>query len=136
MNDSTATFTFSAINGQTISNLKSWYNDPAMIGRHFLVYADRNPSVKRQYTICSSMNSEVQRELLRLANSIILNSEISFAYAMMLGQDQSSIDLTVKTYNKPKGLATRIHKSVLGFKDVSAIAALEPEEKTHYEFDE
>ena len=71
-----------------------------------------------------------------MANSIILKSEISFAYAMMLCQDQSSIDLTVKTYNIPKGLATRIHKSVLGFKDVSAIAALEPEEKTHYEFDE
>ena len=55
---------------------------------------------------------------------------------MMLGQDQGSIDLTVKSYRVPKGLATRIHKSVLGLKDVSAIAALEPEEKTHYEFDE
>ena len=71
-----------------------------------------------------------------MANCIILRSEINFDYAMMLGQDQGSIDLTVKSYRVPKGLATRIHKSVLGLKDVSAIAALEPEEKTHYEFDE
>ena len=85
MNDNTATFTFSALSGQSVHNLKSWYNDPAMIGRHFLVYADKNPNVKRQYTICSSMNQEVQSELLRLAGSVILNNgDYNFAYAMML----------------------------------------------------
>ena len=137
VNTDTATFTFtSLLGGQVINNLKSWYNDPAMIGRHFLVYAEKNPRVKRQYTICSSMNLEVQRELMRLANSIILKTDINFDYAMMLGQDQDSIDLTVKSYRVPKGLATNIHKTVHGLKDVTAIAALENEEKTHFEIDE
>lgn len=58
-----------------------------MIGRHFLVYEAKNPRVKRQYTICSSMNVEVQNELMRLANSIIQKTPINFDYAMMLGQD-------------------------------------------------
>ena len=37
----------------------------------------------------------------------------SFDYSAMLGQDQRSIGLTLKTYNQAKGLATRIHKTAI-----------------------
>ena len=56
VNDFTATFTFTALNSLAKGagrlspkvtdpaslgpqNLKRWYNDPSMIGRHFLVYS-------------------------------------------------------------------------------------------------
>lgn len=52
-------------------NLKLWYNDPSMIGKHFLVYSIQNPSVKRHYTICSTMNPKIEAELLSMADSLI-----------------------------------------------------------------
>ena len=39
INENTATFTFTTASGQPIHNLKNWYNDPTMIGKHFLVYS-------------------------------------------------------------------------------------------------
>lgn len=51
----TETFTFSTIDGEQVHNLKHWYNDPSMLGRHFLVFNVANPRVKRHYTICSTM---------------------------------------------------------------------------------
>ena len=41
VNQSTATFTFAGITDAPIKNLKMWYNDPAMIGKHFLVYSSK-----------------------------------------------------------------------------------------------
>ena len=87
VNDNTATFTFSGITDVPIKNLKMWYNDPQMIGRHFLVYSSKAPQVKRQYTICSSMNPMVRDELLKLAKNTIEKRDENFDYAMMLGQD-------------------------------------------------
>lgn len=81
-----------------------------MLGRHFLVYSEKAPRVKRQYTICSSMGTEVRAALLELARSAG-KRDIEFNYRIMLGQDTSSIDLTLKTYGVAKGLATRIHQS-------------------------
>lgn len=111
VNQSTATFTFAGITDAPIKNLKMWYNDPAMIGKHFLVYSSKQPRIKRQYTICSSMNAVVKNEILKLAQGAITSKPENFDYAMMLGQDQSEVDLTLKTYNMPKGLSTRIMKT-------------------------
>ncbi len=47
VNENTATFTFKDIEGKAIDNLKRWYNNPNMIGRHFLVQADSYRRVKR-----------------------------------------------------------------------------------------
>ena len=55
VNSDTSTFTFAAEQDQPILNLKSWYSNPNMIGRHFLVYSANAPRVKRHYTICSAM---------------------------------------------------------------------------------
>ena len=81
-----------------MENLKLWYNDPQMIGRHFLVYSKSAPRIKRQYTICSSMNPEVQQELIQLAESTIAGNSLNFNYKMMLDSNQNWINLTLKTY--------------------------------------
>ena len=47
VNSDTSTFTFASIDGKPIKNLKCWYNDPGMIGRHFVVYSSKAPHVKR-----------------------------------------------------------------------------------------
>ena len=83
-----------------------------MLGRHFLVYSDQDPTVKRQYTICSSMTDQVHTALLKLAQGVLDNADINFDYSIMLGLDQSTLDLTLKTYDVTTGLATRIHKSL------------------------
>lgn len=73
MSDNTATFTFETIDdGATpVDNLKRWYNDPAMIGRHFLVFSAAATRIKRQYTICSSMNPAVMTALIKFADTTI-----------------------------------------------------------------
>ena len=55
VNSTTATFTLSSSDNEPVSNIRAWYDNPEMIGRHFLVYSLSNPTVKRHYTICSSM---------------------------------------------------------------------------------
>ena len=71
INANTATFTFSGQKGQAIDNLKSWYSDPVMIGRHFLVYSDKAARTKRQYTICSSIAPRVMKQLLSIAKDAL-----------------------------------------------------------------
>ena len=57
VNETTAHFTFEKIHKDPVAkNLKLWYNDPSMIGKHFLVYSPLNNRVKRHYTICSTMS--------------------------------------------------------------------------------
>jgi len=48
-----------------------------------------------------------------LASSVILGKETEFDYKIMLGLDQTSIDLTLKTYGVKNGLATRIHNAII-----------------------
>ena len=66
LSDNTATFTFKTTDGMMVKNLKRWYNDPNMIGRHFLVYSKAQPRIKRQYTICSSVNKATTKLLVDL----------------------------------------------------------------------
>ena len=112
LSDDTATFTFEAIDraADPVYNLKRWYYDPAMIGRHFLVYSAAATRIKRQYTICSSMNPTVMRILLNFADEAINKQQkTQFEWAQLDGADQRRIDLTLKTYGFKRGLATRIH---------------------------
>ena len=59
VNDSTSTFTFTHKDNKVVHNLKRWYSDVSMMGRHFLVSSMRHPRIKRHYTICSSMRPEL-----------------------------------------------------------------------------
>ena len=80
-----------------------------MIGKHFLVYSVQNPLVKRQYTICSTMQPEIRTQILNVANSVIDGRPFVFDLNLLLGKDQNKIALTLKTYGTRRGLATKIH---------------------------
>ena len=60
-------------------------------------------------------------ELLSLADGVIQNNASNFDYTIMLGQDRDHINLTVKTYNVKKGLATRLHTTAQGAKISSTV---------------
>ena len=62
--DSTFTFTFTHRENKSVRNLRRWYSDLAMMGRHFLVSSHRFPKIKRHYTICSCMRPELKKALL------------------------------------------------------------------------
>ena len=123
--DNTCTFTFKKIDGERVTNLRRWYNDPRMIGRHFLVYGDQNRRVKRQYTICSAMGSEIRQALLALAESVVRGGVPKFDEKLLEGPSQDQIDLTLKTYGVKRGLATRIH-SAAGSHPHSSKKAISP----------
>lgn len=112
-NDATSTFTFTGTEDKPINNLRQWYSDPNMIGRHFLVYSAKAPRIKRQYTICSAMDTGIRTALLQLAKSQLEDSANNFDLGMLSNEDQKAINLTLKTYQRPKGLATRIHETTI-----------------------
>ena len=105
----TTTFTFTSIDNEPVINLKQWYNDPEMIGRHFQVNSVRSPNVKRQYTICSAYNPAVQQELLTMADQIVSGKSLKFNTKLLKGSDVNNINLTVKTYGTRYGLASKFH---------------------------
>lgn len=63
---------------QVVHNLKSWYWDPAMIGKHFLVYSDRHKTVKRHYTICNTMNTQVYQEVVKCIKRVTEQDDSKF----------------------------------------------------------
>ena len=114
MTTGTETFTFSSIDGEPVPNLKHWYNDPGMIGRHFLVFNVASPRVKRHYTICSSMQPVLHSELLKLAENIVSGDpNTDFDNSIFVNNDKKSISLTLKTYHTKTGLATKIHSTAI-----------------------
>lgn len=113
VNDTTKTFSFTSIDNEPVTNLKLWYNDPAMIGRHFLVYSVQNPNVKRHYTICSSMHPSIEAELKMMADNVLKGEQFFFSNGVLADRDQNQLNLTLKTYRTKRGLATKIHSTVL-----------------------
>lgn len=83
VNDTTSTFTFTHKDHKHVHNLKRWYSDLGMIGRHFLVSSKRHPKIKRHYTICSSMRPELMTELLKLALDALNHNEITFDNSLL-----------------------------------------------------
>ena len=98
VNQSTSTFTFTSIDNEPVTNLKEWYNDPSMIGCHFLVFSVRSPNVKRQYTVCSTMQEHIYQDLISMANQILEGRSLKFNRNLLQGLDQNQIRLTVKSY--------------------------------------
>ena len=64
INSTTSTITFNCLTQG--KGIKRYYSDISMIGKHFLVTAETNMNVKRHYTICNCMKSEVYNEYLRV----------------------------------------------------------------------
>lgn len=113
VNDTTSTFTFTSIDNEPVTNLKLWYNDPSMIGRHFLVYSVQAPNVKRHYTICSTMQPAILAELISMAENKLQDRPIFFSTNKLEDRDQSQLNLTMKNYQTKRGLATKIHSTHL-----------------------
>ena len=80
------------------------------------------------------MQKQVKHALMDLADSVILGKENQFDYKIMLGLDQTSIDLTLKTYGVKNGLATRIHNAILdkGSLQSNKITTVFPDGDTHF----
>ena len=97
---------------RVVHNLKRWYSDMGMIGRHFLVYSKRFPKIKRHYTICSCMRPELMNALLKLAHDVLNSNQIDFNTELLSTKDQDKICLTLKNYKMERGVSTQIHRVV------------------------
>ena len=71
LTDSIATFTFKKIDGKPVRNYKGWYDDLGMVAKHFTVSSRALPHIKRQYTICQSMEMNVLKAIYKLAKDIL-----------------------------------------------------------------
>jgi hypothetical protein len=114
VNELTTTFTFGHAGGETVPNLKRWYSDLSMIGRHFLIYSKAIPNVKRQYTICSAMRPDLHEQLIGAIKSVTSpEGDFEFNKASLNDVDQDKICLTLKNYKAKRGMATQLHDSVI-----------------------
>ena len=71
LTDNIATFTFKKIDGKPVRNYKGWYDDLGMVAKHFTVSSRALPHIKRQYTICQSMEMNVLKAIYKLAKDIL-----------------------------------------------------------------
>lgn len=97
---------------RVVCNLKRWYSDLGMIGRHFLVSSKRFPKIKRHYTICSCMRPELMNAFLKLAHDVLNGNQIDFDFSLLDTKDQDKICLTLKNYKMERGVSTQIHRVV------------------------
>lgn len=85
--DSTFTFTFTQKENSVVHNLKRWYSDLAMVGRHFLVSSKRFPKIKRHYTICSCMRPEILQALINLELDVLNGKQLNFDMTLLDTRD-------------------------------------------------
>lgn len=71
LTDNIATFTFKHLEGKIVRNYKGWYYDLGMVAKHFTVSSRALPHIKRQYTICQTMEMNVLKALYKLAKDIL-----------------------------------------------------------------
>ena len=98
------TFTFTAIDQRcTVPNWKIWYMDLNNFGRHFLIYSEKDPKVKRHYTICCTMQPQILRAIKALADAVLKGQEIAFPDDLfLLNEDSHSVVMTLKKYKDGK----------------------------------
>ena len=116
VNNTTTTFKFQHVDNLISKGLKKWYNNIDMIGRHFVVYSETHPEIKRHYTVCNTMQPRTLKALESLAESIVkpmtsLNEDDELFDDAFNNSDQSSTSLTIKNYGMPRGVSTWIHKA-------------------------
>jgi hypothetical protein len=82
-----------------------------MVAKHFTVSSSALPHIKRQYTICQTMETHCLKALYKLAKDIIEGgpgSQIRLDKSLFDGKDTNRISLTLKNYKRPNGVATQI----------------------------
>ena len=82
-----------------------------MVAKHFTVSSKALPQIRRQYTICQTMEVKRLNALHQLAKDI-LNSEkgtqVTLDEELFSDKDTNKISLTVKNYDRPNGMATQL----------------------------
>jgi hypothetical protein len=69
VNSDSSTFVFKSVTKELVfTNVKKFYPDVQMIGRHFLIWAESKPLVKRQYTIANCMRFETYKAYINAMN--------------------------------------------------------------------
>ena len=71
LTENIATFTFKSVDAGKVRNFKHWYQDLGMVAKHFTVSSLSLPHIKRQYTICQTMEAHCLKALYKLAKDII-----------------------------------------------------------------
>ena len=111
LTDTIATFTFKSLDACPIRNFKSWYQDLGMVAKHFTVSSAELPWIKRQYTICQTMEAHCLKALYKLAKDIIEGgpgAQIRLDESLLADGDCNQVSLTLKNYKRPNGVATQI----------------------------
>lgn len=80
-----------------------------MIGKHYLISAQSEPTLMRQYTICNTMNNEFYRDLFELCEATIAGKDYAFSPAWFNTDPYNRLVLTLKNYHQAKGLSRLIH---------------------------
>lgn len=70
-NSDSSTFFFETLDGKDVPNFKMWHESLDMIGKHYLISAQSNPNLMRQYTICNTMHNEFYKELFDFCDKVI-----------------------------------------------------------------
>ena len=105
------TFTFKKFDGVLVRNFKLWYFDLGMVAKHFTVSSKALPMLKRQYTICQTMETHILSALYKLAKDILDSGpgqKVRLDETLFVDTDTNRISLTLKTYNRPAGMANQI----------------------------
>ena len=111
LTETIATFTFKQINGHNVSNYKTWYYDLGMVAKHFTVASGALPKIRRQYTICQTMETKILKALYKLAKDILDSGpgqQIRLDESLFPREDTNRVSLTLKNYKRPHGVATQI----------------------------
>ena len=80
-----------------------------MVAKHFTVSSREFPQIKRQYTICQTMEMHILKAIYQLAKDIIAagpSSRVSIDEELFNSKDINKISLTLKNYERPNGMAT------------------------------
>lgn len=107
VNNNTKTFYLESAMQEIVPNFKRFYSELASIGRHFVIYHEASPRIKRQYTICNAMVPEIYSQLIELAET----REMPDGLEKLLDSTATKgIYITAKNYKSKTGVATRLHE--------------------------
>lgn len=82
-----------------------------MVAKHFTVSSQALPHIKRQYTICQTMEFDILKALYKLAKDILDSGpgaiiRLDEKLFERGNKDTNVISLTLKNYKKTNGVAT------------------------------
>lgn len=64
-------FTLKTTDSKKVHDFKLWYSEFTKLGQHFLVYGQKNMTIKRQYTICSSIEPKFYQALCDSVDAVL-----------------------------------------------------------------